>query len=812
MNLRPLYRGIFLALIASLVLALTAQSEPRSRAQLATSCVNLVLKRSASLQRLHSLINRRPLARSTATFLKRAAQINRLHDRLLSSTERCRQNSGSTAPAQAILTALNLIANGDFELGTSNWNIRGGSMNTMQTDQGRSAIINVRSASNLEVSQAISIAGSPAYDIQAWYKREAALPSVALRIQWYRRNSGRLELLSTQYILNSELANQSWNRLSGQVAAPATAVKMRLSLMGIPGQTPRQLTVDNVTVIAASGGATPSPTVTPNLSPTPTRIPTTTPTATASSTPTQTATPTRTATPTPTLTPTPAIVPTSSFTPVPGGRLGINGIPDPSFGIGEAHTMYAGRTYNFGSGPSPYPNAGNGPFTHYVDNSHPLATDSSNPFGSPTRPRRSIPLNLSAGAVVEVHGGPYAQGGVLSGNGLATQPIFIRGVNQAQRPIFTTALQIQGSYLIVENIELTHWSSGNQTGVDFSGHHLVLRGSEVHHDVRAIADARCCSSGINIDNSSDIVVYGNKVHDNGNVNATTDEDHHGIHPSEGASNVWIVDNEMYRNSGDGLQINAGNLSLMNTTHHIFVGRNIAYQNKQTGFWSKFATDVIFSQNIAYNHHPSDSSPGAGMGWQYGPERLWFLFNLIFDTDLGITSATRDGPGGRGLGQNYYFIGNIIHDIHSPPSDGWQTGIGIRFTDEEGGSKFLLNNTVFDVDGGIYSYRGSAELRLINNLLGGFSRLSPIFVENTQSMIVQSSNLLNAQAGWFINSGAGDFHLSPSSPAIDAGQQGGLQAVLDEFHTRYGVPINMDFDGRARPQGQAIDVGALEVSN
>ena len=79
--------------------------------------------------------------------------------------------------------------------------------------------------------------------------------------------------------------------------------------------------------------------------------------------------------------------------------------------------------------------------------------------------------------------------------------------------------------------------------------------------------------------------------------------------------LWVVDNQLYRNSGDGIQINAGGPGVTGTTHHIYVGRNTAYGNKQTGFWVKHATDVIFSQNVCHSHRLGNSSNGQCMGFQ-----------------------------------------------------------------------------------------------------------------------------------------------------------------------------------------------------
>ncbi|MEO7723199.1 MAG: hypothetical protein ABIU29_00695 [Chthoniobacterales bacterium] len=65
------------------------------------------------------------------------------------------------------------------------------------------------------------------------------------------------------------------------------------------------------------------------------------------------------------------------------------GILAPSFGIDQVVTMYSGQTYTFtdGRGTIVYPDAGNGPYTHYVDKNALGATDTNNTFGSPSKPR-----------------------------------------------------------------------------------------------------------------------------------------------------------------------------------------------------------------------------------------------------------------------------------------------------------------------------------------------------------------------------------------------------------------------------------------
>jgi hypothetical protein len=63
-----------------------------------------------------------------------------------------------------------------------------------------------------------------------------------------------------------------------------------------------------------------------------------------------------------------------------------------------------------------------------------------------------------------------------------------------------------------------------------------------------------------------------------------------------------------------------------------------------------------------------------------------------------------------------------------------------------------------------------------------------------SGLVADHNLLTSQPG-FMNSSAGDFRLTSSSPAVDAGVT--VPGVLT------------DWDGTARPQGSGFDLGAFE---
>jgi hypothetical protein len=311
-----------------------------------------------------------------------------------------------------------------------------------------------------------------------------------------------------------------------------------------------------------------------------------------------------------------------------------------------------------------------------------------------------------------------------------------------------------------------------------------------------------------------MVIWDNVITDNGNINDTGDQDVHGI--AVNGTRVWIVDNEIARSSGDGVQVHG--------QQYIYIGRNRSHHNKQTGLWTKQAADVIFSQNIVYGHRPSSSASGAGMGGQYGQERVWFLFNESYDNAIGMAIASsRDG--------SYvgYFIGNVVHDNRGP---------GMSLWDME---RHVVGNTVWRNGSGIDSggfFRGSGKpLHLVNNIIG--ARIDPsgfdIYIKDPV-MAVESEMHHNIVFGaperiaWgntgpgqtlahLRASGAKGRECSNSDPLLTPDGTPGLgsfaidrgieHAAYATFRSLYGIDIRNDFALRPRPRGAGWDIGAFE---
>src|SRR5262249_30848580 len=112
---------------------------------------------------------------------------------------------------------------------------------------------------------------------------------------------------------------------------------------------------------------------------------------------------------------------------------------------------------------------------------------------------------------------------------------------------------------------------------------------------------------------------------------------------------------------------------------------------------------------------------------------------------------------------------------------------------------LYNNTVYGNAGGLQIYSNTGAV-VTNNV---FSSTGAFDVAQAGSPVGFSDNLCDAaETGCtaisdprFVDAAGADFHLQPTSPAIDAGA-----AVSD---------VRTDFDGVSRPQGAAYDIGAYE---
>ena len=161
------------------------------------------------------------------------------------------------------------------------------------------------------------------------------------------------------------------------------------------------------------------------------------------------------------------------------------GIPRPDFGIEESYRMYD-DVANRNPALTYYQNAEGGYYTHYVDNTDSNATDTNNPYGSVSKPRKTVPNSVPLGSVVEVHSALPQSGYVfISGEGTSEKPIFIRGVGN---PRIEGTLSVgyyhgKASYIIVEGISFFAGEVvGSTEGTAFNTSYISIRNSDFHGD------------------------------------------------------------------------------------------------------------------------------------------------------------------------------------------------------------------------------------------------------------------------------------------------------------------------------------------
>ena len=499
-----------------------------------------------------------------------------------------------------------------------------------------------------------------------------------------------------------------------------------------------------------------------------------------------------------------------------GGAALPVGIPAPSFGFSETAPSPPQSWF------SPQPGF------YYVSETASNAVDDGNPFGSPALPRRTIPDRLPAGAVVEVHGTysfHHTSPRHIISSGTAERPVFIRGAGAEQRPRITGCWEVSGSYFVLEQLQFA--GCGGLVFVD-PVDHAALRDSDLSGNPGGGGLGLQSWKGGTV---RDVVILRNRIHNMGDSSSTFDQDSHGIAVGSRVSNAWILENTIYENSGDGVQINAGRL-LQSTTHHIYVGRNVVTRNRQNGLWTKQAVDVIFSENRVFDHRPSAYSLGVCMGGQYAPDHVWFINNLVWNCDYGIQIASDSDLGS---GRYQFIIGNTLAFIHDSngdfkPTSGWQNcGISLP----GGDYRLVAQNSLYDVDSGLCVVGSVGVLLAFDNLIeqvrtNGYH----VFVESSQlaqrSTVSQGNvfapdyrvslggranvyrkgdgrNHIEASVG-FADPANGNMTLTAGSPAIGAGVMHTLN-VWEYFETRYRVSLNRDVAGTPRSKTRS-DSGAF----
>lgn len=478
-------------------------------------------------------------------------------------------------------------------------------------------------------------------------------------------------------------------------------------------------------------------------------------------------------------------------------------------------------------------------YTYWIDNTHTNATDTSNTYGSPDKPRLTLPTltALTAGTVVRVEGGPYSSTArtYLSGAGTETNPVML----------------VSTSGAVLSN----YFSLRSCTNLIVSG--FSIKYPTIAFDVRGLVDGeaiknfcvRNCTitgsgaqastdSGFNIGTSvsdgditgvlsSNIITY---YGDWEAVNETPESS--AIALGRSIDGLWVLWCEGAYCGGDGI---IGGHAADHASENIYVGGCTWHHNRENGIDLKEIHNVVVSGCLFHDFVSSSSSSGEAMVSHYGPTpgegtyNVFVINNEIRDSEIGIittgTSSTHD----------LWWVGNIVYDC--------DTGISPDRSDVAGTVVRVWNNTVYNCTDGILS-EGAAvtSIDIRNNIVvdcgdsylivansttrSGSDASNECYYESGGGQIIISwSSTYTNVAAWiagttvgddsieadplFTDAAGGDFTLLSGSPCIDAGYDI-TSDLTNDYYTVFGVElVYKDRAGTVRPVNGTWDIGAYE---
>ena len=424
--------------------------------------------------------------------------------------------------------------------------------------------------------------------------------------------------------------------------------------------------------------------------------------------------------------------------------------------------------------------------THHVNNALAAATDTNNPNGTATRPRRTIPATLPAGAVVRVSGGPYSLGNVTwTSQGTRSRPAIIVGVG---RPLFqgdgaSSWIRMSGNYLIVDGIIV----DGGK--VEAAGTAMVLRNSEIRNvDATAV-----------VITGSGAVIYRNHVHHNGDSENPVERDTHGVFVMPGTYSTFVLENDIHHNGGDGVMVGSQNATEP-WARYVFIGGNRIYEDRENGIDIKKSRDVVVSQNTVSGYRITSSSAGEAIVTHDTPQRIWILNNSVGYSEQGIVSTGAIG---------YIVAGNVIINIrHRPslpydPNSVWGAAGILTYSTSD---SVHVNNTIWGSDAGISFANGTSTI-MANNIVGARTEATGDLLFGSESAR-KASIIANNYSGnpGFVDPNAWDFRLLPGT-VVDG--KGAAHTLSQAFQALYGVPLNRDLYGATRLYEVRSSIGAAE---
>lgn len=374
--------------------------------------------------------------------------------------------------------------------------------------------------------------------------------------------------------------------------------------------------------------------------------------------------------------------------------------------------------------------------------------------GAPWRTLQHAADSVAAGDFVTVQSGNYA-GFYLETDGTAAQPITFHAlpgvIIDTRNAVTPDGINLEGAdWIVIDGFELRGLTRAGIRSV--INEHVTIRNN--------IADSNG-RWGIFTGFSDDLLIENNVASHSGLE--------HGIYVSNSGDRPVIRGNTVFGNYANGIHMN-GDLSQGGDgiISGALVENNIIYDNG-VGGGSGINADGVqnsrFQNNVLYNNHASGISLYRIDGAAGSNNNVVVNNTIVMASNSRWAINIRDGSTGN------HVVNNILYNNHS-----WHGSISISADSLAGfSSDYNVVMERFTTDDGD----------------------SVLDLSHWRSATGQDQHSVVATPGeLFVDVAGNDYHLSSTSPAIDAG-------------TASQAP-DVDREGAARPAGAGFDIGAFEA--
>ena len=408
--------------------------------------------------------------------------------------------------------------------------------------------------------------------------------------------------------------------------------------------------------------------------------------------------------------------------------------------------------------------------------------------GTSDRPWRTIQKaanTMVAGDTVTVLAGDYGERVQVTRSGASGAPI----TYQASGTVTMRGFTVRGHYTTIRGFDISNtpnaWADGQ--GIFVQANNCVVEGNYVHYATRGgiFVYAEPWEWG----SRTGCVVRNNRVYRNALVGIEVHGRNHVVEGNEIWGTIQHHPNwpSPPYSDADGVRFfGSGHVFRRNYIHDISyddvenVNPHIDCFQTWGGEYQEAGRDTVFERNWC-EVLESQTAYESGTAFMLAGTR-----GLVIRSNV-LQAAKHINTGGGG---NSYLtvVNNTLTSELSFPTSNYPQGVAL----EDCPNSTVRNNILYNLPGEVYKVTGTSVqgLAMGNNLA---------YRSDGQALVGSPypGDLWGVAPG-FVNAGAENYHLQTASRAVDAGY--GVGAL---------VPV--DYDGLARPQGQAFDIGACECT-